>query len=96
MDASPTYGTRSVELSDANKAKGESQMEKEVKAAIESEMEVINNYKQLLENERRQNQQSKELYETTVAQLQAQLMQKSQEESQANAAKQAEEYINRN
>ena len=64
---SPTFGTqRSVELTGATKF-NESAAEKEAKDAIESEMEVIAEYKQLLENERNANKQAKELYEQTVA-----------------------------
>ena len=66
MATSPTYGTRSVELKVASKER-EGQIEKEVRAAIESEMEVINDYKQLLADERSKNQQVKDLYEKTVA-----------------------------
>ena len=98
MATSPKFGTQSVEKN-VSTERQESQMEKEVRAAIQSEMEVINSYKQLLEDERTKNQQTKDLYETTITQLQAQVnaasIKTSEEESKANAEKRAEEYINR-
>ena len=47
----------------------ESIAEREAKESIRRDNDIIDKYRELLENERNANKQSKDLYETTITQL---------------------------
>ena len=67
MTHSPAYASY-AEQTGAN-IQTESIAEREAKESIRRDNDIIDKYRELLENERNANKQSKDLYETTITQL---------------------------
>lgn len=95
MTHSPAYASQAEQTGATIQT--ESIAEREAKESIRRDNDIIDKYRELLENERNATKQSKDLYETTITQLTEQvqsLMLKNEKETIVKTDNKAEKFIN--